>query len=166
MRAIVLLCLLMLAGCGGGRTGASVGTSSSLECAVYARQVTGIRLYGDASSWWDQAESRYRRSITPVAGGVLVFQRSGRLPSGHVSVVSRQVSSREIRVAQANWVRHRITRDEPVLDVSPGNDWSQVRVWWAPTGSLGTTTYATYGFIAPEADGAVAEAPEMAPESE
>jgi len=52
-------------------------------------------------------------------------------------------------VTQANWVHRRITRDEAVLDVSPGNDWSRVRVWWAPSRALGTTVYPTYGFIAP-----------------
>ena len=82
-------------------------------------------------------------------GGVLVFRRTARLQSGHVSVVRRVVSEREITVSQANWVRRRITRDEPVVDVSPGNDWTAVRVWWEPSRSLGTSTYPTYGFIAP-----------------
>ena len=63
---------------------------------------------------------------------MLVFRRSARLASGHVSVVSRVVSAREILVTQANWVPRRVTR-EPVFDVSPGNDWSAVRVWWAPS---------------------------------
>jgi hypothetical protein len=84
-----------------------------------------------------------------VAGGVLVVRRSARLPAGHVAVVNAQVSPREIRVTQANWVRRRITRDEPVIDTSPENDWSQVRVWWEPIGAMGASTYSTYGFIAP-----------------
>jgi hypothetical protein len=82
-----------------------------------------------------------------VEGAVLVFRRSGRLPDGHVSVVARLVSDREIRVTQANWVHHKITRDEPVVDVSTDNDWSRVRVWWEPSNILGSTVYPTYGFI-------------------
>ena len=147
---------------------ADLGRSNAIECAPFARQVSGIQLYGDAASWWDQAEGRYDRGSQPVEGGVLVFRRSQRLPYGHVSVVAADVSSREIRVTQANWVHHRVTRDEPVVDVSPGNDWSRVRVWWAPSNSLGSTVYATYGFIGPNPGGAprprgradlVAEAP-------
>ena len=152
MRPWVLVSVLLLAGCGGGgaRTGPDVGSSSSIECAPFARQVSGIQLYGDAAAWWDQADGRYDRGTDPVRGGVLVFRRSGRLPSGHVSVVARLVSSREIHVTQANWVHHRITRDEPVVDVSAGNDWSRVKVWWAPSNTLGSTVYSTYGFIVPD----------------
>jgi surface antigen len=140
--------LLALAGCGGGPLRGASGSPSAVECAPFARQVSGVQLYGDAASWWDQADGRYDRSHEPREGGVLVFRRSARLPSGHVSVVAEQVSNREIRVTQANWVHHMITRDEPVLDVSPGNDWSRVRVWWAPANALGSTVYSTYGFIA------------------
>ena len=147
----------LLAACGGGqRLAGPAGSAASLECAPFARQASGIQLYGEAYSWWDQAAGRYGRGADPAVGGVLVFRQSGRLPSGHVSVVGRVVSDREILVAQANWVRGRITRDEPVLDVSPGNDWSAVRVWWAPSLALGAATYATYGFIAPGGGGAVA----------
>ncbi len=147
---MALLAMLLLAGCGGGRGSDSViGTSSSLECAPFARQVSGIQLYGDAAAWWDQAAGRYERASEPVEGGVLVFRRSSRLPSGHVSVVVRQVSGSEIRVTQSNWVHHRITRDDPVVDVSATHDWSRVRVWWAPSRALGTTVYPTFGFIAP-----------------
>ncbi len=143
-----LLCgLLLLAAC--GSRGGADGASASLECAPFAREASGILLYGEAYTWWDQARGRYQRSSQPVPGEVLVFRRSGRLASGHVSVVRRVVSDREITVTQANWVHRRITRDEPVVDVSPGNDWSAVRVWWAPSGSLGASTYPTYGFIAP-----------------
>ena len=149
VRAWLVAVALLLAGCGGGVRGGAGGASSSLECVPFARRVSGIQLYGDAASWWEQAEGRYERGSDPVDGGVLVFRRTGRLPHGHVSVVSRRVSDREIRVTQANWVHGRITRDEPVRDVSPGNDWSQVRVWWAPSHALGSTVYPAYGFIAP-----------------
>jgi len=155
-----MLAASLLAGCSAvPRVGGPAGSSASLECAPFARQVSGIQLYGEAYSWWDQAAGRYGRGNTPVPGGVLVFRRSDRLPSGHVSVVDRIVSAREIVVTQSNWLHHRITRDEPVLDVSDRNDWSAVRVWWAPTGTLGRTIYPAYGFIAPngQGDGLIAE---------
>ena len=149
VRVAVLLGILALAACGSGGGGTAAGASTALECAPFARRVTGIQLYGDAHTWWDQAAGRYERGAEPVRGGVLVFRRSERLAHGHVSVVSDVVSSHEIRVTQANWVHHRIGRDEPVVDVSPGGDWTSVRVWWAPSHAMGTTAYPTYGFISP-----------------
>ena len=147
---LALLAASLLPGCGSGpRVAGSAGASSSLECAPFARQVTGVQLYGDAYSWWDQAAGRYSRGTEPASGSVLVFRRGGRLESGHVSVVDRVVSAREITVTQSNWVHRRITRSEPVLDVSASNDWSAVRVWWAPIGAVGSTVYPTYGFITP-----------------
>lgn len=142
-----LLAALLLSACGGGSRVA--GTSSALECVPFARQASGIQLHGEAYAWWDTAAGRYRRGARPVPGGVLVFRRSARLPHGHVSVVSRVVSSREITVTQANWVRRRITREDPVIDVSVRNDWSAVRVWWAPSGAMGQTVYPSYGFVLP-----------------
>ena len=121
----------------------------ALECVPYARQVSGIELHGDAADWWEQAEGRYARGTSPAPGGVLVFRRTARLRHGHVSVVSEVVSDREIRVSHANWVRGRIGRDEAVVDVSAAGDWSVVRVWWAPSGSLGATAYPAYGFVGP-----------------
>ena len=32
-----------------------------LQCVPYARQVSGIRIFGDAHTWWGQAEGRYAR---------------------------------------------------------------------------------------------------------
>jgi len=148
--ALGLLAASLLPGCGAGpRVAASAGAFTSLECVPFARQVSGIQLYGNADSWWDQAAGRYSRGAEPAPGGVLVFRRSGRLEFGHVSVVDRVVSAREITVTQSNWVHRRITRGDLVLDVSARNDWSAVRVWWAPIGALGGTVYPTYGFIAP-----------------
>ena len=151
-RCVCLLALLALSACANGgphEVGSAGSRAASVECAPYAREVTGLQLYGDAASWWDSAAGRYQRSSEPAPGAVLVFRRSARLPSGHVSVVTRLTSRREVLVTQANWVHGRIARNEPVVDVSPGNDWSAVRVWWEPAGQLGTTTYPTFGFIAP-----------------
>ena len=155
MRRLVLFsCFLLplgLSACGGGpssgRVGTYVGGPVRVECAPFARALTGIRLYGAAADWWVQADGRYSRSTTPEVGSVLVFQRSSRLPSGHVSVVSKVLSRREILVTQANWVHDRITEDQPVIDVSARGDWSDVRVWWPPSGQMGTREYATHGFI-------------------
>ena len=33
------------------------------------------------------------------------------------------------------------------VDVSAAGDWSQVKVWYAPQGGLGTTPYPARGFI-------------------
>jgi hypothetical protein len=61
--------------------------------------------------------------------------------------VSQVLSPREILVDQANWVHHRVTTDQLVVDVSPDADWSVVRVWWPPTETLGNTEYPVLGFI-------------------
>jgi surface antigen len=148
----LILWLFMLAACGGGvgssdRVGDYVGGSVRLECAPFARALSGVRLSGAAADWWWQAEGRYNRSYTPRVGAVFVLSRSNRLRSGHVSVVSRVISSREILVTQANWVRDRVTEDQPVIDVSPHNDWSVVRVWWPPSNQMGVGEYPAHGFV-------------------
>jgi surface antigen len=87
---------------------------------------------------------------------VLVINRTARMRDGHVAVVSRVVSSREIRVDHANWAsgaaRGRIATDQRVVDVSPGNDWSLVRVWYPRINDLGTTAFPTRGFVHPRLD--------------
>lgn len=150
-RLVLLLPLLAISACAsGGPSGAYVGGAVRSECAPFARALTGVRLAGDAADWWGQADGLYARGHTPSEGSLLVFRRSSRLADGHVAVVSRVVSRREILVTQANWVRHRVTEDQPVIDVSPDNDWSVVRVWWPPSGAMGITAYPTYGFIRPD----------------
>lgn len=139
--------------CSGSSTSTTSFQGASVECAPYARQVTGLQLFGDAADWWEAAEGRYQRSAEPSPGAVLVFQRSSRLPHGHVSVVTSLRSGREVVVTQANWVHGRIARSEPVVDVSPGNDWTAVRVWWEPSGQLGSTVYPAFGFIQPPGSG-------------
>ena len=150
---ILLLGLSGLSACAssqsamGPRVGDYVGGSVAVECAPFARALSGVRLRGAAADWWWQAEGRYARSDAPSVGSVLVFGRTGRLPSGHVSVVSQVLGRRQILVTQANWVHHRVSEDQPVIDVSSANDWSMVRVWWPPSGEMGVTDYPTYGFI-------------------
>ena len=151
--AAVLLLPLLLAACAGApRTGPNIAYRHrypGLSCAPFARAELGLALSGDAADWWQEAQGRYRRSDRPEVGGVLVFRRTGRLPSGHVSVVSRLLDARRVLVIQANWVRGELDEDQLVIDVSPRNDWSAVRVWYPPTATLGARVYATYGFILP-----------------
>jgi hypothetical protein len=152
-RVCPLMLALVVAACGsnrpdgGARAGDYIGGSVALECAPFARALSGVRLSGGAADWWSEAAGRYVRSETPSVGSVLVLGRSGRLPEGHVSVVSQVLGRREILVTQANWVHHRVSEDQPVIDVSPDNDWSVVRVWWPPAGQMGVNDYAAYGFI-------------------
>lgn len=147
---MALLTLLFLAGCGGrSRPLAPDMVPREMECAPYARELTGLALAGPAYDWWNEADGIYRRSSQPTVGAVLVFRRDGRLPDGHVSVVTKILSDREILVDHANWVHGMISDGDLVRDVSDANDWSLVRVWWPPVQALGVTIYATYGFVGP-----------------
>jgi hypothetical protein len=141
-----LLLVLAVSACGGAPRG-DIGQNAPLECAPFARALSGINLHGEAAGWWGQSYGRYTRGRTPEVGSVLVFAETSRLPSGHVSVVSQVRSRREILVTQANWVHHRVSTDQLVLDVSPYGDWSSVRVWWPPADALGNTVYPVLGFI-------------------
>ena len=130
------------------------GLSEPISCVPFARAVSGISLRGDAWTWWDGAAGRYARGRSPRPGSVLVIDRTARMREGHVAVVRRIVGRREIRVDHANWAsgaaRGRIHRDQPVRDVSPGNDWSRVLVWYPQIGDFGRTVYAARGFVHPE----------------
>ena len=136
-----------------GRSGSSL-LPPYLQCVPYARQVSGIQIYGDAHTWWGQAEGRYARGFVPKVGAVLAFKPHGNSTLGHVAAVSRIVDSRTILVRHANWSpingrRGLIEDDVKVVDVSPDNDWSAVRVWYAPLGQLGGTHWPVEGFIYP-----------------
>ncbi|NHO33233.1 CHAP domain-containing protein [Acetobacter fallax] len=131
----------------GGGTGRS--WHGRLQCAPWAREHSSIALRGQAASWWANARGEYPRASLPEPGSVLVFRATSRLPDGHVSVVRSVRGSRAILVDQANWNPGRIDHAVPVVDVSAGNDWTRVRVWWSPTGTMGRTVYSTYGFILP-----------------
>ena len=122
-----------------------------LQCVPYARKVSRVSIRGDAWTWWRSAKGRYRRGGTPSVGSVLVLKRTRRLRLGHLAVVKAIVNDRLIVVDQANWLnRGRIHLNIPVRDVSARNDWSAVRVWYAPEGNYGNRTYPVQGFIAPE----------------
>jgi len=154
-RMVSMGIVFLLAGCASGRMASRSGvpgySGGDLSCVPYARDRSGLLINGDAWQWWQAADGRYERSRRPQPGSVLVFQRTSRNPQGHVAVVSRVVSAREIRVDHANWgtgrARGQIARDQPVMDVSPRGDWSLVRVWYPPADDFGGSTFPTYGFI-------------------
>ena len=122
------------------------------QCVPFARQASGIQIYGDAWTWWDQADGRYRRGHAPREGAVIAFAKQARLPLGHVAVVSRIVERRVLMLTHANWSRQNGRRghaeqDVTLYDVSTDNDWSEVRVWYRDTNGLGSTIYRVNGFI-------------------
>ena len=126
-----------------------------LQCVPYARQVSGIDLYGDAYTWWEQAQGRYATGATPRVGAVMAFQPHRNMRLGHVAAISRVLDSRRVLLDHANWSpvngrRGQIERDVLAIDVSQNNDWSEVRVWYAPLGEVGTTTWPVSGFIYPD----------------
>lgn len=125
-----------------------------LQCVPFARELSGIQIYGDAHSWWDQAEGVYQRGAIPVEGAVLSLPGHGAMRLGHVAVVREIVDNRTILISHANWSpidgrRGQIERRVAAKDVSPANDWSLVRIWYAPIGKLGTTAFPVNGFIYP-----------------
>ena len=127
--------------------------SSVLQCVPYAREHSHISIYGDAYTWWDQAEGRYARSTAPSEGSVLVLYNYAGSERAHLAVVRSVTDSREIRVDHANWFDDgEIFVNDPVRDVSPDNDWSQVRVYNVRGGAWGGRIYPVQGFIEPRPD--------------
>ena len=124
----------------------------ALQCVPYARQASGVQIFGNANTWWAQAAGKYDRGSQPKVGAVMTFKAIGSMPIGHVATVSKIVSDREVLVDHANWSliggrRGHIERGARVVDVSAAGDWSQVRVWYATIGDMGRTTYPLHGFI-------------------
>lgn len=150
LRAMLLMLGYAALSACGAAGGGQVGRYAPVDCAPFARALTGVRLSGAAEDWWYEAAGRYQRTNDPEVGAILVLSRSTRLPDGHVAVVSRLVSTREVLVTQANWVHHRVTEDQSVIDVSARNDWSLVQVWWPPAHQMGLTRYTALGFILPD----------------
>ncbi len=123
-----------------------------LQCVPFAREASGIQLYGDALTWWDQAAGRYARGHEPRPGAVMSFRPYGPMTLGHVAMVSKVIDERTVLLRHANWSpidgrRGHVELDVRAVDVSPDNDWSEVRVWYAPIGDLGTTHWPVNGFI-------------------
>ncbi|MFW2350833.1 CHAP domain-containing protein [Qipengyuania sp.] len=135
-----------------GFAGNGAELDAYLQCVPYAREVSGIQLYGDAYTWWEQAQGRYATGRTPQVGAVMAFRQTQNMPLGHVATVSRILDSRRVLLDHANWSpidgrRGQIEKGVLAIDVSPANDWSEVRVWYAPLGKVGTTAWPVSGFI-------------------
>lgn len=126
-------------------------TNKFLQCVPYAREVSGIQIYGDAWTWWGQAgKKNFQRGNRPQVGAVLALRKTSRLKLGHVAVVSAILDDRKILVNHANWgsdsrTRGKVHYRQPVVDVSPNNDWSEVRMM-NTLGSFGRV-YPAHGFI-------------------
>ncbi len=119
-----------------------------IYCVEFARIRSGIAIFGDAKTWWDHAKGQFARSFDPVPGAVMVFAATRKMTRGHVAVVKRIVSSREVIVDHANWRRDgNIYLNAPVIDVSANNDWSKVRVFDARGGHMGSNVYPIKGFV-------------------
>ena len=72
-------------------------------------------------------------------------------------MISRIVDRRVAMVTHANWsrqygVRGHVEQDVTLTDVSPRNDWSEVRVWFRDSDGLGSTAYPVDGFIYPNTE--------------
>ena len=134
-----------------GLTTTPVLGATVLQCVPYARTVSGVQIFGDALTWWDQAENHYKRGHSPRRGAVLAFRPVGPMALGHVAVVSRVLDERRVLIRHANWsVPGAIEEDVLAVDVSEDGDWSAVRVWHSPTNRMGARSNPTFGFIYPD----------------
>jgi hypothetical protein len=147
MRGIILSLLIVAA--------PAAALNEGLQCVPYARALSGVTIFGDAHTWWEQAAGKYERGNDPKVGAVLAFQPHGNMRLGHVAAVRRIVDDRNIIISHANWstiggVRGHIEEDVRAVDVSEDNDWSQVRVWYTPNEAMGGTAWPAHGFIYPK----------------
>ncbi len=142
------------------------GRAGVLQCVTYVNRESDVHLTGNAVDWWRNAAGIYDRGQRPEADSVLSFRANGRMPLGHVAVVSRVVDSRLIEINQAHWpiagAVGGISLHVPVVDVSPNNDWSEVRVGLG-SGSAFGSIYPTHGFIYPRGTGPWLETAAAAP---
>lgn len=172
LAVMTALCLTSLAGCATTPTSRTVGhditigrisedrlTNALVEvqrkqskgqrvwCVPFARDLSGVNLFGNARTWWSQAKGKYARTSEPAVGAVMSFLPTRKNPNGHVAVVSQTLNERQVRLDHTNWQRNRVSRDMLAVDVSKANDWSMVRLESAP-GQLGAQ-YPVQGFILP-----------------
>ena len=161
----IALLALVLAGCGSQQASrpTAVGPLPGVadpdlggSCVLFARAASGIDLRGDAFAWWNLAAGRYLRGNMPEIGAVLVLTQTDRLRLGHVAVVRQVIDSRDILVDHSNWVPGRIITGMQVQDVSPDNDWTQLRFF--------NPQYGVFGSIYP-ADGFIYQMPPLVPTS-
>ncbi|MGA7673494.1 MAG: CHAP domain-containing protein [Rhizomicrobium sp.] len=146
----------LLAGCAGAPSSSYddadvTAPDTPLQCVPYARAHSRVVLYGDAYTWWDQAAGRFARGPSPKEGAVMVLDNYAGPNRAHLAVVREIVDAREIRVDHANWLDDgAIYVNDPVRDVSPDNDWSEVRVYNVKAEAWGGKIYPVQGFIGPD----------------
>lgn len=121
------------------------------QCVPYARRISGVQIFGDAHTWWDRAAPRYQRGNVPQPGAVLVLSRTSKMTHGHVAVVKSIIDSRQINITHSNWgndskSRRILYHSMRVQDISPKNDWTNLRLWNDEDGVFGFP-YAARGFI-------------------
>ncbi|WP_376091111.1 CHAP domain-containing protein [Roseomonas sp. CCTCC AB2023176] len=131
---------------------AEEGGFGYISCVPYARMVTGMDVSGNGGQWWYNAAGVYARGQRPEPGSVLAFRSYGGMSAGHVAVVERILSPREITIHHANWGgpgirRGSVMRNVSVLDVSEANDWTAVRVQVGHDTVNHGRVYPTFGFI-------------------
>jgi hypothetical protein len=133
-----------------------------LQCVPYARAHSSVKIFGDATTWWDKAEGKYKRGERPEPGAVMVLHDYAGPDHGHLAVVRRLVGVREIRVDHANWLNDgSVYENDPVADVSEANDWSLVRVFNLQTGAWGAKVYPVQGFIGGAPEGKPGDEPDQ-----
>src|ERR1700744_374744 len=67
-----------------------------VQCAPYAREHSAVKIFGDANTWWNQAEGHFVRAPLPEEGSILVLADYAGPDHGHLAVVRKLVSAREI----------------------------------------------------------------------
>ncbi|MEG3350311.1 CHAP domain-containing protein [Novacetimonas sp. GS1] len=122
-------------------------TGHVIQCVAFAKSASNVMIRGNAADWWHNAAGRYARGNTPEEGSVLNFRATRRMPLGHVAVVRQLVDSRTVIIDQSHWGQRGVSRNVSVIDVSPNNDWSAVRVALNSRNGAFGSIYPTYGFI-------------------
>ena len=141
------------------------------QCVAYVHAHSAFRIQANAHMWWARAAGIHARGNAPEVGSVLSFRSVRGMPLGHVALVSRVVDEREIEIDHNNWLGVGPVRGASVVDVSPRNDWTAVRVANRAGTRVYGRVYATDGFIHARAPGSeppmvAARTPEEAPRRE
>lgn len=126
-----------------------------IQCVAYAKAASNVHLHGNARDWWRNAEGIYARGEAPEPGAVLNFRPIRRMPLGHVAVVRQIVDDRTIIIDQSHWGQRGVARNTKVIDVSPNNDWSAVRVALNGNPKNFGSIYPTFGFIYERPDSSI-----------
>jgi len=118
-----------------------------IQCVAYAKAASDVVLSGNARDWWENSRGVYARGSAPEPGSVLNFRAIRRMPYGHVAVVRAIEDNRTIVIDQSHWAQNGVAKNVRVIDVSPNNDWSAVRVALNSKTETYGSIYPTYGFI-------------------